>query len=543
MQGLMMNRHLLVSDLLEHAAAQHGQQSIISRSVEGPIVRHTYAQIAQRSRQLAQALLALGAGPGDRIGTLAWNTHRHFEAYYAISGIGAITHTINPRLFPEQLRYIINHADDRILLVDLSFIPLLRQLLPQLPGVEHIILMTDYEQQSLQAPDWLCYETLLAEQSPNFSWPRFSDEQASALCYTSGTTGNPKGVLYSHYSTLLHAMAACRADALGITPESCVLPVVPMFHVCAWGVPYAAAMMGSRLILPGAALDGASLTELIQQEQADLLLGVPTVWMGLLRHLHENHIRLQHVKRVVVGGSAAPLSMIREFDENHSAFVVHAWGMTELSPLGTVNLPTPEIMRLPPLERYQHQLKQGRPVFGIELAIFDDKNHRLAHDGKTFGHLRVRGPWVAERYFRHEELSAFEHGWFDTGDIATLDEAGYMQIVDRAKDVIKSGGEWISSIDLENAAMSYSGLREACVIGIPHPRWDERPLLLVVPGHEDLDLAALRDHLAAHVARWWLPDSIVVVAELPHTATGKLSKLQLRNQYHDYYLKPEQNRP
>ncbi len=536
MQGLMMHNDLLISDLLEHAVTCYGQQLVISRRLDGRIVRHRYEEIAQRSRQLAHALHALQVRPGDRIGTLAWNTHRHLEAYYAISGIGAIVHTINPRLFAQQIEYIIQHAEDRILLVDASFIGLVEQLLPRLPSVEHVIAMTDWKDKPA-GERWLCYESLLGEHPPHYNWPRFPTGTASALCYTSGTTGHPKGVLYSHASTLLHAMAACRPDAIGLGPDSVVLPVVPMFHVCAWGVPYAALMAGSRLVLPGAALDGASLAELIETEQCDVLLGVPTVWMGLLAHLRQKNQVIDCMRRVIVGGSAAPLAMIREFDERHGAFVMHAWGMTELSPLGSTNTPTPELLALPKEQRYQRQLSQGRPVFGIQMEIFDDEGQALPHDGKAYGRLKVRGPWVISQYFR-SEASAIEQGWFDTGDIASLDAQGYMRIVDRAKDLIKSGGEWISSIELENAALDFPGIKEACVIGIAHPRWDERPLMLVISTDPGLDLQALREHLQAQVARWWLPDDILRVDELPHTATGKLSKMTLREHYAQHYMDP-----
>ncbi len=399
--------------------------------------------------------------------------------------------------------------------------------------MQQIIVLTDRDHMPPDC-DFLCYEDLLDAESGDFFWPEFPDDQAAALCYTSGTTGNPKGVLYSHYSTIMHAMAACRNDALGIGPASRILPVVPMFHVCAWGTPYAATLTGAHLVLPGPFLDGASLSKLIAQEQTDLLLGVPTVWLGLLEYLRQNQIRLPHVRQVVVGGSAAPLAMIREFAEVHHIFLVHAWGMTELSPLGTVNLPTPELMAMPPEQRFVQQQKQGRAVFGIELTIMDDAHQRLPHDGKTFGTLYVRGPWVASAYFRSDQSSFYE-GWFCTGDIATITADGMMQIVDREKDVIKSGGEWISSIALENAALSFPGIQEACVVGIQHERWGERPLMLVVSVHEP-DHGALRDHLAQHVARWWLPDTILCVDSIPHTATGKLSKKSVREHYHDYYL-------
>ncbi len=535
MQGLMMKRHVLISDLIQHAELHYASHTIVSCLVEGAQVRLTYRELAHRSKQLAQSLARLGVRHGDCVGTLAWNTHRHLEAYFAISGLGAITHTINPRLFPEQIEYIINHAEDRALLVDLSFVDLVRTLRPMLPSVRFIIILSDRDHMPPD-PEFMCYEDLIASEHGDFSWPDFPDDQAAALCYTSGTTGHPKGVLYSHYSTVMHAMAACRNDALGIGPASRILPVVPMFHVCAWGTPYAAALTGAHLVLPGPFLDGASLSKLIEQERTDLLLGVPTVWLGLLDHLRQHKIRLAHVRQVVVGGSAAPLAMIREFAESHGIFLVHAWGMTELSPLGTVNLPTPELMALAPEARYLQQLKQGRAVFGIELAIMDDNHQRLPHDGKTFGKLYVRGPWVASSYFRSDDRSSFHEGWFCTGDIATMTADGMMQIVDRDKDVIKSGGEWISSIDLENAALSFPDIHEACVVGIPHQRWGERPLMLVVADHEP-DQGALRDHLAQHVARWWIPDRIVLVESLPHTATGKLSKKTVREQFQDYYLR------
>ncbi len=534
MRGLMMPNDLLISDLLEHAVRSHAQQQIVSRRLDGRIVRHNLLAFAERSRQLARALLDLDVRAGDRIATLAWNTHRHLEAYYAISGIGAIVHTVNPRLFAHQIEYILQHAEDRILLVDNSFIAAVEAMLPRLPKVEHVIALSDWEDKP-KGERWLCYEGLLNGQSPHFTWPRFDAQTAAALCYTSGTTGQPKGVLYSHSSTLLHAMAACRADAIGLGPESVVMPVVPMFHVCAWGVPYAALMAGARLVLPGAALDGASLSELIENERCDIALGVPTVWMGLLTHLRQQGQRLSSLRRVVIGGSAAPLAMIREFDQVHSAFVMHAWGMTEMSPLGSTNTPTPELLALPAEERYQRQLSQGREVFGLHMEIFHEDGQALPHDGLAYGHLKVRGPWVLAHYYRQADVPAAQDGWFDTGDIASIDAQGYMRIVDRAKDLIKSGGEWISSIDLENAALGFPGVREACVIGIAHPRWEERPLMLIIAESTPIDIAGLRQYLQNQVARWWLPDAILEVSELPHTATGKLSKLTLREHYADYY--------
>lgn len=538
MLGNMMDRPLLISDLLTHAEKYHQSSTITSRRVEGDIHRYTYPEAAKRSKQLANALTGLGIQLGDRIGTLAWNGYRHYEVYFAVSGLGAITHTINPRLFPEQLIYIINHAEDRIIFTDLTFVPLLEKLAPQLPKLEKVVIMADADKMpETSLTNAVCYESLIADQPDSFEWPRFDENTAAALCYTSGTTGNPKGVLYSHKSTLLHSFAAVSGDALGIDNTSTVLPVVPMFHVSAWGTPYACTQCGANLVFPGAGMDGGALTELIINEQANLLLGVPTIWLGLLDHLRRNDIKLESVNQVVIGGSAAPMSMIREFDEVHDAFVIHAWGMTEMSPIGTVGSMTRRVRELPREERYKVQQKQGRPVFGVELNIVDDEGNSLPHDGKAFGRLLVRGPWIIQRYYKAEQ-DALENGWFDTGDVATLDADGYMQIVDRNKDVIKSGGEWISSIELENIAVGHPAVKEACVIGIPHPKWDERPLLLVIlQDGAELSKDEMLGYLEDKAAKWWLPNDVVVVDELPHTATGKLLKVKLREAYQEYYLK------
>ncbi|TNC82951.1 MAG: long-chain fatty acid--CoA ligase [Oleiphilus sp.] len=538
MLGNMQSQGLLISDILEFAAQAHPDANIVSRSVEGGIHRYTYADALARSKQLANALERLGIKSGDRIATIAWNTYRHFEIYYAVSGMGAITHTINPRLFPEQLSYIIQHAEDQYLFVDLTFVPLVEKLADSLAGVKGIVVMTDeahMPESSLE--NLLCYETLASNESPEYQWPCLDDNTAAALCYTSGTTGNPKGVLYSHRSTIIHAFAASQKDALDISEGSRVLPVVPMFHVCAWGVPYSAPMTGATIVFPGAGMDGASLTELIQSEQVDLLLGVPTVWLGLLNHLDEVGEKLDSVERVVIGGSAAPVSMIEAFDKKHDAMVVHAWGMTEMSPLGTVCAPGRYLRSLPDKERYALQTKQGRAVFGIQIKIVDEDNQELPHDGQAFGRLLVKGPWVVERYYLSEESALDDQGWFDTGDVATIDERGYMQIVDRKKDVIKSGGEWISSIELENVAVGYETVQEACVIAARHEKWDERPLLLVVPvSGKSLDKQDLLAHIGKYVASWWVPDDVVLVESLPHTATGKLLKKDLRETYQDYFL-------
>lgn len=537
MLGSMMQDPLLISDLLTHAENFHPYGEIVSRTIEGPIHRYTYRDAGIRVRQLANMLQNLGVTKGDRVATLAWNGYRHYELYYATSGIGAIIHTVNPRLFPEQIEYILNHAEDKILCVDLSFLPLVQLLAPRLPHLEHVIVLTDERHMPTSGlHKALCYEIELARYNDDFTWPRFDDQTAAALCYTSGTTGNPKGVLYSHRSQILHAYATVQPDAMNLSSGSCVLPVVPMFHVSAWGTPYSGTLVGAKLVFPGARLDGASLAELIEQEKPDFLLGVPTVWLGLLDYLRQNDKILHSVRTVVVGGSAAPLAMIKEFQERHDVFLMHAWGMTELSPLGTLANPSVRLMAMPLEQRYQYQRKQGRPVFGIQLKIVDATGNTLPHDGKAFGRLMVKGPWVIERYYLADK-SALEHGWFDTGDVATIDEEGFMQIVDRTKDVIKSGGEWISSIELENIAVGHPDVQEACVVGIPHPKWDERPLLLVIakPGRQPA-----RDDLLAFfegkVAKWWIPDDALVVKELPHTATGKLLKVNVRESHQQHYL-------
>jgi len=538
MLGNMQKQGLVIPDLLEHAAQYHGSSEIISRLVEGGIHRYTYADALLRSKQLANALKRLGVSSGDRVGTLAWNTFRHFEVYYAVSGSGAITHTINPRLFPEQITYIVNHANDRYLFVDLTFLPIVEALHKQFTALEGVIVLTDEANMpETSLPNVMCYESLIASESEVFDWPELDDEQGATLCYTSGTTGNPKGVLYSHRSTIIHALGSAQREGLDINSESVVLPVVPMFHVCAWGIPYAAPMTGATIVFPGAGMDGASLTELIQSEKVDLLLGVPTVWLGLLNHLDQANQVLESVERVVVGGSAAPISMIQAFDEKHNAFVVHAWGMTEMSPLGTVCAPTRAFKALPNAERYALQSKQGRPVFGVQLKIVDDEGVACKFDGVEFGRLLVKGPWIAAQYYLEEATALEQDGWFDTGDVATIDPKGFMQIVDRKKDVIKSGGEWISSIELENAAIGHPSVQEACVIGVIHPKWDERPLLLIVLAEgESCDEGAILEYMTGKVAKWSLPDAVLVVDSLPHTATGKLLKKDLREEYKNFLI-------
>jgi acyl-CoA synthetase (AMP-forming)/AMP-acid ligase II len=542
MRGLMMDRPLLIADLIQFAATYHGDTEIVTRTVEGPIHRYTYAEANERSKRLALALDRLGIGVGDRLATVAWNTFRHFELYYGVSGIGAVCHTINPRLFAEQLIYVVNHAEDRILFLDLTFVPLLEKLQEHLPKVEHFVLLTDREHMPAASPlrGLLCYEDLLAaENSAGFEWPTFDENTASSLCYTSGTTGNPKGVLYSHRSTVLHSYGVCLVDTLSLSSRDSFLPIVPMFHANAWGIPYAAPLVGCKLVFPGARLDGAGVFEMLEKEEVTQTAGVPTVWLMLLNYLRETGQKLSTVKRVVIGGSAAPRSMIEEFQDRLGCEVVHAWGMTETSPLGTVGSLKRKHLDLPPREKVDLQLKQGRGMGAVELRIVGEDGQILPRDGRTFGELQVRGPWVVSKYFKNEggEILTAD-GWFPTGDVATLDPDGFMQITDRAKDVIKSGGEWISSIDLENEAVAHPKVMEAAVIGVKHPKWAERPLLLVVPANpqDPPTREEVLEFLAGKIAAWWTPDEVLVVDGLPHTATGKISKLTLRQQYKDYRL-------
>lgn len=538
MQGLMMDRPLLISSLLQHAEVTHPHSEIVSRRCEGDIHRYTMKDAAARARKVANLLQRLNINDGDRIATLAWNNYRHFELYYGVSGYGAVLHTINPRLFAEQLVYIVNHAEDRYIFVDLTFVPLLEAILPHIGNVEGFIILCDEDKMpETKLPNAQCYETLLAAESDEFEWPEFDERKGASMCYTSGTTGNPKGVLYSHRSTCLHALSSVGEEVMGLSSSSCFLPVVPMFHVNAWGTPYSACITGAKQVFPGPGMDGASLWELIEAEKPDLLLGVPTVWLMLLNHMDSIGKKLESVKNVIIGGAAAPLQMIKDFDQKHDAFVVHAWGMTEMSPIGTINAYNGIMAALPEEERYQLQRKQGRPVFGVEIKICDDDGNELPRDGKTFGRLLVRGPWIVNGYYNNDDTSSFENGWFDTGDVATIDENSYMNIVDRSKDVIKSGGEWISSIDLENAAVGHPQLAECCVIGARHPKWDERPILLAVKNPEaEVDEASVLSYLEDKIVKWWMPDAVIFVESLPHTATGKLLKVDLRKDYENYLI-------
>ncbi|HJV00879.1 MAG TPA: 3-(methylthio)propionyl-CoA ligase [Burkholderiaceae bacterium] len=542
MLGLMQHQSLLVSSLIEHAALNHPQAEIVSRTSEGPVHRTTYGQLQQRACQMANVLTRLGVQQGQRVGTLAWNGYRHMELYYAVSGMGAVLHTINPRLFKEQIEYIVNHAEDQYLFFDIGFAAQVAELAPQLKTVKAFIAMTDRAHMpQVDIPNLLCYEELLDGAATAYAWPELDENSAASLCYTSGTTGNPKGVLYSHRSTVLHALTACSADCLALSGDDAALVVVPMFHVNAWGMPYAGAMCGAKLVLPGPSLDGKSIYELMRDERVTMALGVPTVWLMLFRHVDTAGLDPRQelcLRRCVIGGSAAALSMIARFEEGFGATVVQAWGMTEMSPLGTVCKLLPKHAALPLEARHKIQAKQGRTPFGVTMKITDDDGNTLPRDGKAFGHLLVKGPWVVSSYFRGEGGEQLdENGFFDTGDVATIDPDGYMHITDRAKDVIKSGGEWISSIDLENAAVGHPAVAEAAVIGIAHPKWQERPLLVVVrkAGH-DVTREDLLAYLGERVAKWWLPDDVAFVEELPHTATGKLQKMKLREQFRDYAL-------
>jgi acyl-CoA synthetase (AMP-forming)/AMP-acid ligase II len=536
MRGLMSEQPLLVSRLIEHAARFHGDVEIVSRLVDGTIHRYGYAEAERRSRRLARALMRLGIGPGDRVGTLAWNNYRHFELYYGVSGIGAVCHTINPRLFDEQIVYIVNHAKDRLLFIETTFIPLVERLYPQLPKDCRLVLLEPGE---TTLPIVATYDELVAaEGEEGFVWPEFDEFTASALCYTSGTTGRPKGVLYSHRSTVLHAYGASLPDAIPVSARDVVCPVVPLFHACGWSVPYIAAMNGAKLVLPGPRLDGASLYELFEEEGVTMSLGVPTVWLGFEAHLAQSGARCSSLQRLLSGGAAVPPSLIEAFDRRGIS-MCQGWGMTEMSPLGTTAMLKGKHAGLDADASLAVRGKAGRPVFGVEMKIVDDSGREQPHDGKSVGELLVRGPWIVSAYFEDADATreAVEpDGWFHTGDVAAIDADGYVQLTDRRKDVIKSGGEWISSIELENAVMAHDDVGEAAAIAIPHPRWGERPLLIVTPrpgsaAGKRPERDALIAFLGKRFPRWMLPDDVVVLDELPHTATGKVMKTRLRELY------------
>jgi len=539
MHGLMMNTPLLISSIAEHAAKFHGDREIVSVTADNPRHRCTYREMVGRSKQLANALEKLGLDRGDRVATLAWNDYRHLEVYYAVSGAGFICHTINPRLFPEQLVFIINHAEDRWIFADVMFVPLLEKMLPQISGVEGFVIMTDEAHMpDTTLPNAVCYETFIAAESSDYSWPELDERSASALCYTSGTTGDPKGVLYDHRSTVLHAYASPGPDIMNLSSLDSVLPVVPLFHVNAWGVPYSVLMVGAKLVFPGPKMgDGEALYELMESEDVTIALGVPTVWLALLQYCASAGKRLNTLRSSIVGGAAVPRSMIQAFRDEHDVEIRQGWGMTEMSPLGTCNSIKAGLETLTEEEKLDLATKAGRGIFGCELRIVDEEGHDLPWDGVAYGALQVRGPWICSDYFKLDG-SAGTHtkdGWFDTGDVATIDDQGYMAITDRTKDVIKSGGEWISSIALENAAMGHPAVAEAAVIGVSHPKWTERPLLIVVRSEgQDVSKDDMLAYFRGKVADWWIPNDVAFIDELPHTATGKIKKIELREQFADY---------
>ena len=534
MLGLMQNWPLLISKVIDHAASQFGNQEIVSRLVEGPIHRETYQALRQRALQLAKSLTRSGIKSGDRIATLAWNTHRHLELWYGITGLGAIYHTVNPRLFDDQIVYIINHAEDRLLFLDLTFVPLVERIAPRLTTIEQFVILTDaahMPQTTLKKA--IAYEEYIARSDADFVWAVFDENTAAGLCYTSGTTGHPKGVLYSHRSNILHAMAHVAPDFFNISSHDSVMPVVPLFHANSWSLGFSAPMVGARMVMPGAKLDGPSLHELLESEGVTMTAAVPTVWLALLDHLNRTQGKLSTLKRVAIGGSACPRAMTEAFEKNYGVTVAHAWGMTEMSPLGSFCSVKPALAGLDDDALYALKMKQGFPAFTVEMKITDDHGTALPHDGTTFGRLKVRGPAVARHYYGYDnETLLDDEGFFDTGDVATIDVHGYMHITDRSKDVIKSGGEWISSIELENLAIAHPAVAEAAVIGVPHPKWDERPLLIVV---RKKDAVLERDEILTFfegkIAKWWMPDDVVFIDEIPHTATGKIQKTTLRDMF------------
>lgn len=540
MQGMMMNRPLRIADILTYAEDVHGESEIVSARVEGDIHRASYRETGVRARKLAKALLGLGVTPGQRIATLAWNGYRHFELYYAVSGIGAVCHTINPRLSVEQMSYIVAHAEDQILCLDLTFVPLVEAVLDHLPkGLRYIIMTDRAHMPETKLPGALCYEDLVDAEADGYEWPEFPEETASSICYTSGTTGHPKGALYSHRSTVLHALMAGVAFQNCLRPGKRILPVVPLFHVNAWGLPYAGPLTGASIIFPGPKLDGASLFSLMDSEKVFSAWGVPTVWLGLLGEIRKQGRTPNGFGEVIVGGSAAPRTMIETF-EDLGVSVCHAWGMTEMSPIGTQGSLTPPLSDLPRDKMIDLKTKQGRRTFGVELKIVDEEGNRQPHDGVATGELFVRGNTIISGYFNNQEAteaSFDKEGWFTTGDVASIDPGGFLTITDRAKDLIKSGGEWISSIDVENMAMAHPDVANCAVIAVPHPKWDERPLLIVVPAEgSEPDKMDILAHLAKDLAKWQVPDDVLFVEELPLTATGKVSKLTLRKTFGDHVL-------
>lgn len=535
--GLMQESDLMISSLLRYASEYHGGMEIVSRSVEGPIHRYTYREAEQRAKQLANVLInQFGIEQGDRVGTLAWTTYRHFELFYGVSGMGAVLHTTNPRLFDDQVSYIINHAEDRILFIDLDFVPLVEKLLPELGSIEKFIILTDRDHMpDTGLPNVLCYEDVLAAESTDYDWPTFNERAASSLCYTSGTTGNPKGVLYSHRSTIIHALSAAQNSAYGLSIYDVIMPIAPMYHANAWGLPYVSAMLGAKLVLPGPKMDGEHIQHLIESEGVTFSCAVPTVFSMLFQYLEDSGKKVDTLKRTMIGGSAVPKAMTEKFREVYGVSVLQLWGMTETSPLGVVACPTPQVDALPPEIREDVMDKQGRVQFGLEIKVLDEDGKPVARDGVAYGDLWVRGAWVTASYYRNEGGKVLDKdGWFPTGDVVTIDQYGYMKITDRSKDVIKSGGEWISSIDIENLAVGHPKVLQAGVVGVFHPKWEERPILVIkpAPGQQPTE-AEILDFLKGKIAKWWMPNAVFIIDDMPLTATGKIKKITLRQQYKD----------
>jgi acyl-CoA synthetase (AMP-forming)/AMP-acid ligase II len=539
MQGLMQEWPLLVHKVLDHANNHHANQEVVSRAVEGGIHRYTYGELYKRSKRCAKALRKLGVNKGDVVATLAWNTYRHVEAWYGIMGLGAVCHTLNPRLFPEQLVYIANHAEDKYLFTDLTFVPLVEKLAPSIPSLKGVIIMTDRAHMPKTGiSNAICYEDLIADVDDDFEWVAVDENDAAGMCYTSGTTGNPKGVVYSHRSNILHALMVCQADVMGIRAIDSVLPVVPMFHANAWAIAFAAPLVGAKLVMPGAQMDGASIHELLETEKVTFTAAVPTVWLMLLQFLESQDKKITTLKKVAIGGSALPKTILDKFEQNYGVQVMHSWGMTEMSPVGTMAWPNSTSVKDSKDAQDRLKLKQGRAPFLVEMKIVDDDGKELPSDGETFGHLVVRGPAIAKSYFKGEGGNILDkQGFFDTGDVAHIDRHGFMQITDRSKDVIKSGGEWISSIEIENIAVGHPEVAEAAVIGVPHPKWDERPLLVIVPkADKSPTKESLLKFLEGKIAKWWMPDDVVFVKDIPHTATGKIQKRTLREQFQGHVM-------
>jgi acyl-CoA synthetase (AMP-forming)/AMP-acid ligase II len=540
MQGLMQDWPLLVSSIIDHARLNHPEREVVTRSVEGPIHRYTYRDMHGRSKRFAKALTRLGVKQGGVVATLAWNTYRHMEAWYGIMGIGAVCHTLNPRLFPEQLIYIANHAEDQYLLLDLTFVPLAEAIAAKIPSIKGYIILTDRAHMpQTKLPNVLCYEELLAAEDENFDWVQVDERSAAGLCYTSGTTGNPKGVVYTHRSNVLHALALNSADFIGLRSLDSVMPIVPLFHANAWGISFAAPMSGSKVVHPGAKMDGASIHQLLTEEGVTFTAAVPTVWLGLLQHLEANpDAKLPKLERVVVGGSACPRVIMEKFEKTYGVTILHGWGMTEMSPVGSVSSLKASQESLTQDQKLDAKLKQGRAPYTVEMKIIDDHGKELPRDGKTFGNLVVRGPAIAKGYFKGDGGEILDKdGFFNTGDVATIDSEGFMAITDRAKDVIKSGGEWISSIEIENIAVGHPAVAEAAVIGLAHPRWDERPLLIIVKKQgQNVTKEEILKFLEGKIAKWWTPDDVVFMDEIPHTATGKIQKRDLRERWKDHKL-------